>query len=186
MLLIAQGDENAFRKIFHLYGECIHTSICTIVKSDATAKDLVQDTFLRVWLYRDKLPAVENFRSWLLRISYNRAFTYLRDKATQEKGSGNYLAKHGIEGSSNDTDERVQLQSLKKVIQDTVQKMPRQQRKIYLLSREYGHKLPAIGEELGLATSTVKNTLGRALQTLRDAIEKAGFGLLLAVGFLFL
>lgn len=180
MLLIAEGDEAAFRKIFHLYGECVHVNIFSIIKSDASTKDLVQDTFLRVWLYRNKLPEIENFRSWLLRISYNRAFHYLRDKIMQERRQGNYIEKYGIDAMYNDTDDQVQLHLLKKVIQDAIQKMPKQQRKIYLLSREYGHKLPAIGEELGLSTSTVKNTLGRALQALRDAIEKAGFGLLLA------
>jgi len=178
LLLIAEGDEEAFRKIFHLYGACVHTHIFSIIKFDGAAKDLVQDTFLRVWLYRDKLPGIENFRSWILRISYNRALSYLRDKMMQENRQSNYIEKYGIDNIHNDTDEQVNLHLLKKVIQQVVQNLPLQQRKIYLLSREHGHKLHTIAEELGLANSTVKNTLGRALLTLRNAIEKAGFGLL--------
>src|SRR5258708_13557438 len=90
LLLISEGDETGFREIFQLYGDIVHANIYSIVKIQAVAKDLVQDTFLRVWLYRDKLGEIENFRSWLLRISYNRAFTNLHEIAAQQKRTGRY------------------------------------------------------------------------------------------------
>jgi len=177
--LITEGDEAAFREIFQRYGDSVHANIYAIIKSQAATKDLLQDTFLRVWLYRDKLPEIENFRSWLLRISYNRAFTYLHDVATQQKRSNRYGEKYGITEGVNATEEAVQLHLLTNIIREAVQKLPQQQKKIYQLSREQGLKIPEIAAELGIAESSVKNTLGRALQALRQAIEKAGFALLL-------
>jgi len=179
LLLITEGDEAAFREIFQRYGDIVHANIYAIIKSQPAAEDLVQDTFLRVWLYRDKLPEIENFRSWLLRISYNRAFTYLHEVATQQRRTDRYGEKYGIREGNNATEEAVQLNLLKNIIRETVHKLPKQQKKIYQLSREHGLKIPEIAAELGIAESSVKNTLGRALQALRQAIEKAGFGLLL-------
>jgi len=179
LLLITEGDEAAFREIFQRYGDVVYANIYAVIKSQSATKDLVQDTFLRVWLYRDKLPGIENFRSWLLRISYNRAFTYLHEVATQQKKTDRYGEKYGIRDGNNATEEAVQLNLLKNIIKETVHKLPKQQKKIYQLSREQGLKIPEIAAELGIAESSVKNTLGRALQALRVAIEKAGFGLLL-------
>ena len=62
LLQISEGNEIGFRYIFHLYGDIVYANIFSIIKSSTIAKDLVQDTFLRVWLYRDKLPEIENFR----------------------------------------------------------------------------------------------------------------------------
>lgn len=179
LLLISEGDEGAFKKIFHLYGDLVHANIYTIIKEQAATKDLVQDTFLRVWLYRDKLPGIENFKAWLLRISYNRTFTHLHEIQTQQKGTSRYAEKYGVHDLRDTTDEAVQFNLLSNIIREAVHKLPPQQKKIYQLSREHGLKISVIAEQLNLSESTIKNTLGRALQALRQAIEKAGFAILL-------
>lgn len=176
LFLVSEGDETAFRNIFQTYGDLIHANIYSVVKSQAAAKDLVQDTFLRVWLYRDKLPEIENFRAWLLRISYNRAFNFLRDVGTQQKKLDQYAVKYGNTIFHNKTEEDMQLHLLNNVIAKAVKALPPQQKKIYLLSREQGLKQQVIADQLGLSLSTIKNTLGKALEALREAVEKAGFG----------
>lgn len=181
LLQVSEGDESAFREIFHLYGDVVHASLFPIVKSSEVAKDLVQETFLRVWIYRDKLPKIDNFRSWLLRIGYNRAFSHLRDTITHQKSTDQHIEKYGLNELDHATEDAVHLSQLTNIIKQVVAKLPPQQKKIYLLSREHGLKIPEIAEQLGLSVSTVKNTLGRALQALREAIEKAGLAILLAV-----
>ena len=173
---IADNDEKAFETVFLQYGDLVHAHIFTLTKSYTASKDLVQDVFLRVWLYRDKLPELRQFRSWLLRIAYNRAFHYLRQQKVQEAGIDTYINKYGITGETDQTREGANIQSLQQVIRQAVIEMPPQQKKIYQLSREEGLKIPEIAEKLGLSASTVKNTLVRALQTLRNSIEKSNYG----------
>lgn len=176
---ISEGNETAFRDIFHLYGDIVHANIFSIIKSPTIAKDLVQDTFLRVWLYRDKLPEIENFRVWLLRISYNRAFSYLSAITAEGKRTERYAEKYGVRELRNTTDETMQFIFLNNIIKKAVHDLPPQQKKVYQLSREHGLKNPEIAEKLKLSVNTIKNTLGRALQSLRDAVEKSGFALLM-------
>lgn len=170
---IADNDEKAFETIFLHYGDLIHAHILTITKSHTTAKDLVQDVFLRVWLYRDKLPEILQFRTWLLRIAYNRAFHYLRQQKTQQAGIDTYATKYGITDETDQVGESVNIRSLQKVVQQGLLEMTPQQQKIYRMSREEGLTIPEIAERLGLSASTVKNTLVRALQSLRHFIEKS-------------
>lgn len=172
---IANNDEKAFETIFLQYGELIHAHILTITKSHTAAKDLVQDVFLRVWLYRDKLPDILQFRTWLLRIAYNRAFHYLRQQKTQQAGIDIYGTKYGITDETDQVGESANIRSLQKVVQQGISEMTPQQKKIYKLSREEGLTIPEIAEQLGLSASTVKNTLVRALQHLRNVLEKSQY-----------
>ncbi|RZS76133.1 RNA polymerase sigma factor [Pseudobacter ginsenosidimutans] len=175
LTLIAEEDEKAFETIFLQYGDLIHAHTLTITKSHIVAKDLVQDVFLRVWLYRDKLPEIRDFRTWLLRIAYNRCFHFLRQQKVQQSGLDTYAAKYGITGETDNSADSPNMLSLQSLVQQAIADMTPQQQKIYRLSREEGLKIPEIAERLGLSASTVKNTLVRALQALRNSIEKSHY-----------
>jgi RNA polymerase sigma-70 factor (family 1) len=173
---IADNDEKAFETVFLQYGDLVHAHIFTLTKSPIASKDLVQDVFLRVWLYRDKLPELRQFRSWLLRIAYNRAFHYLRQQKTQQAGIDTYATKYGITGETDEVGESANIRSLQNLVQQGIMEMSPQQQIIYRMSREEGLKIPEIAEKLGLSASTVKNTLVRALQHLRHFLEKSQYG----------
>jgi RNA polymerase sigma-70 factor (ECF subfamily) len=61
-----------------------------------------------------------------------------------------------------------------KLIGEAVAQLPMQAKRIYLLSREKGMKIPEIAAELSLSPSTVKNSLVRSLQTIRNYLQQAG------------
>ncbi|WP_164735249.1 RNA polymerase sigma factor [Pseudoflavitalea rhizosphaerae] len=176
LVLIAEDDEKAFETIFLHYGDLIHAHVLTITKSPGAARDLVQDVFLRVWLYRDKLPEILDFKTWLLRIAYNRCFHFLRQQKVQHAGLDTYAAKYGITASEQTETETSNILSLQQVVQQAITELTPQQKKIYKMSREEGLKIPEIAERLELSASTVKNTLVRALQALRNSIEKSHYG----------
>ncbi len=179
-LKIAEGDEAAFRELFHQYAELVRKNLYSITKSVTATDDLVQETFLRVWLHRDKLPGIERFRSWLLHIAYNIGFTYLRNIKTHQKLVGQ-LQVAAPEPVQYEPEQVTRFMILSGLVKQTIEKLPKQQKKIYLLSREMGLKPGEIAVQLGLSESTVKNTLTRALKNIRDALSKAGYGLLLDV-----
>ena len=43
--LIAEGDEQAFRQIFHFYTPLLQPLILNIIQSEASVKDVVQEIF---------------------------------------------------------------------------------------------------------------------------------------------
>ena len=175
---IAEGDEAAFRELFHQYAELVRKNLYSITKSVAATDDMVQETFLRVWLYRDKLPGIGNFRSWVLHIAYNLGFTYLRNIKTHQKLVGQ-LQVAAPDPMQYEPEQATRFIMLSGLVKQTIEKLPKQQKKIYVLSRELGLKPRAIAVQLGLSESTVKNTLTRALKNIRDALSKAGYDLLL-------
>ncbi len=53
LLRISEGDENAFRELFKEFAPIVFTRLSKFIISTAVKEDIVQETFLRVWLYRD-------------------------------------------------------------------------------------------------------------------------------------
>ncbi|HEU4633184.1 MAG TPA: RNA polymerase sigma-70 factor [Flavisolibacter sp.] len=181
---IAEGDEAAFRELFHLYMPQLYPMILKVTKVENVAEDIVQETFLKLWISRDKLAEIENPRAWILRIAYFQAFTFLNKKAIHQKAMGRLSERGRVELLRNDTEETMAFSSLQAIVRKAVYDLPGQPKKIYQLSREEGLKIPEIAKQLNLSEQTVKNTLGRALKLIREYVERAGHFLVLIATFL--
>lgn len=170
-LMIAEGDEVAFRQLFQAYAPQLQPVIMHLTKTTSVTEDIIQETFLRLWISRDKLPEIENPRSWILRIVFHQSFSWLRRQAIHHKALG-AMPLH--ENAVSTTEEEVIYHSVVKTIAEAVQQLPAQAKRIYLLSRERGLKIPEIALKLGLSPNTVKNSLVRSLRSIRERIEQAG------------
>lgn len=173
---IAEGDEAAFRKLFHDYMPVVYPMIVQVTKSGAVAEDIIQETFLRLWIHRDRLKEIRNPRAWILRIAYFQAFTFLRDQSIHSKAVANLSTE---ETNPADTEQFMAFKHTEELVKQAVDKLPGQQNKAYRLSREGGLKTAEIAREMGLSEQSVKNTLVRALKFIREYLEKAGYALLL-------
>lgn len=174
-LLVSEGDEAAFRELFHQYMPSLHPAILKMVKIENVTNDIIQDTFLKVWINRDKLPDIEYPRLWVLRIAYYQALNFLRNKTIHQKALGKIAAKADTVHDTHETEDRVAFNNVSNCIKQAVYKLPEQQKKVYQLSRENGYKIAEIAQTLQLSEQTVKNTLGRSLKFIREYLEKAGY-----------
>jgi RNA polymerase sigma-70 factor (family 1) len=166
--LIAEGNEFAFEELFHLYVPQIEPVIFKMVKSEAVAKDLIQDIFLSLWLSRDKLAAVDSPRNWIFKIAYNRTYSWLEQQSVRNK------ATMEIKDSSNHTEETVHFAETSRLVKEAIRHLPSQTQKIYLLSREEGLKNAEIAERLNLSLQTVKNTLYNAGKAIKAFLSRHG------------
>ncbi|MDQ1695181.1 MAG: polymerase sigma-70 factor, subfamily [Frankiaceae bacterium] len=55
-----------------------YRTACLVLRSSADAEDAVQDAFLRVWRFRDAIPAGDGRRAWLYRVVVNACLSRLR------------------------------------------------------------------------------------------------------------
>ena len=81
---IAEGDEIAFGQLYRLYVPRLASFLQGLTHSSEITNDLVQETFLQVWLHRDKLPAVEQPKAWIFRIAANITYNFLKRKVCKE------------------------------------------------------------------------------------------------------
>ena len=83
LLRVAGGDEHAFSELFNTHHQLLGTHIYRITGSAELAEEVVQDVFLKIWLSRESLAAVQHFRAYLFVISKNHALNCLRKIAKE-------------------------------------------------------------------------------------------------------
>ncbi|HVS97139.1 MAG TPA: RNA polymerase sigma factor [Puia sp.] len=94
---IAEGDESAFRELFHTYAPRIMTYLVRLTKTEAAADELIQNTFIRVWLARAKLAEIETPDKWIFTLATNEAYSFLRARARHEEVLAAVRAEGGPE-----------------------------------------------------------------------------------------
>lgn len=166
---MAQGDETAFRQLFDRYWDNIYGVALTFTKSPDIAEEIVQDVFLKIWLKRDQLPAVEKFDAYLFIVARNHILNKLRKKIKEEPLLD--LALDEIQESANTPENIVVTKEYERLVRQAVEQLPPQQRLIYNLSRQQGLSQEEIAASLHISRNTVKSHMNKALQVIRSFLR---------------
>lgn len=169
----AAGNEQAFGRLFAIYARLLYPFLYRIVKSPLMAEEFIQETMLRVWLHRDKLPELEHPRAWVYRVAANLAFSHLQKEMTAAKV--NQHISRAAHDESPDMNEYVSLKNLRVCIRQAVAQLPQQRKIIFQLSREKGLSRAEIAGKLNISEKTVKNAMNASLRFIRDYLQRAGY-----------
>jgi RNA polymerase sigma-70 factor, ECF subfamily len=85
VLLVKEGDHDAFSQLYDLFIDQIYRYVFYRVKS-TDAEDLVEIVFLKVWENIDKYKVKEknSFSAWIYRIAHNLVVDYYRSKKDRD------------------------------------------------------------------------------------------------------
>src|ERR1700753_1654697 len=168
---LADGDQQAFSAIFHHYRHKIYSYAFHLSGDAAQADELVQETFLKVWLHRDKLPHVLRFDNWLFTIARNQVFDMLKDMA--KEASFRRQVAVLLEAGANTVEDQMLSRENETRLREALDKLPPRQKLIFTLSRHKGLKHDEIADQLQISRHTVKTHLVQALKTLRGVLQIA-------------
>src|SRR6204780_5324959 len=88
MLDVKAGDEASFNLLLQKYRTPLVNFLYRMVRNTATAEDLAQEVFLRVYRARKQYSPSAKFTTWLFRIATNLALNSVRDnRHRQMEGS---------------------------------------------------------------------------------------------------
>jgi RNA polymerase sigma-70 factor (ECF subfamily) len=175
LLLIAEGDEQTFYKFYAHYSNLLRPFLLSYTRSETDVEDIIQETFVRVWLNRDRLPEIDNIGGWVYRIASRVYLDHIgRDiKRRDRKASfGESMYGSGTVASS----ERTHFNEVSNIIQGVLNNLNEQKRNIFRLNREMQLKPAQIAAQLNMPVGTVKNNLSAILREIREALAAAGYG----------
>jgi len=161
---LAKGEIASFDVLFLRYYPLVLHFIMGFVRNEEDARDLSQDLFLKLWLHREKMPEVENLRSYLFQMAKNRVFDFFRKQITMEPMEREPRITFEEEAS---LEAYVEGRDLEMLIDATIEKMPDQRKKIFRMSRYDGLSNDEIAQQLSISKRTVETHISNALKELK-------------------
>ncbi|MGF7038931.1 RNA polymerase sigma factor [Mucilaginibacter lappiensis] len=170
LIQVASGNEYAFRKLFMVHHQLLGVHMLRITNSVELAEEIVQDVFLKIWLTRETLVGVDNFKAYLFVISKNHALNCLK-KLAKERLLIKTMENNGFEAlvpETIDTDTDMYYN----LLDEAIDQLPPQQQKVYLLSRHGRLKYAEIADQLELSRETVKKYLQIATTSITEYVHE--------------
>jgi len=165
---MAQELDQVVTELFTQYSTAICAYIYALIKDWQLAQELTQETYLKLYRTRSRLPEVENQRAWVYRIAHNltinevkrrRRFTWLPWRFTDDS-----LHTNSTE-STDQINERADLE-------ETLKLLPEPYRSPLLLYSSHGLSVREVADTLNLSESAVKVRLHRARKMFRELYRR--------------
>ena len=134
----------------------------------ATAEDLAQEVFIKIWNRRDQLGEVY-FKAYLHRAAVNMALDHI-DKNKRRGGNPREMSP-AVEDLQT-TGPTVHVKETKQRIREAVDQLPEKCREIFILSRFEEMSYKEIAQHLQLSVKTVENQMITALKKLRVSLRE--------------
>jgi len=173
VLLIADGDEIAFKQLYRRLLPYLAGTGIKLLRSEEVVAEVIQESLIRLWLHREKLRSVQYPRAWVFKIFSNECFRYLKQNGLQHIPLET-LSDSDLNSIINNSEHAFSMRETQGIIHHAVKSLSPRQRDIYRLSREQGLKIPEIAAKLGLTSKYVKKTLILALRAIRRKLVEAG------------
>jgi RNA polymerase sigma-70 factor (ECF subfamily) len=173
MLDVKAGDDASFELLLQKYRMPLVNFLYRMVRDAATAEDLAQEVFLRVYRARKKYEASAKFTTWLFRIATNLALNSLRDgryhkmEVSLDAPPEEDEAPLEIPAREARVDEQMIERGRAEMIRRAVLALPEKQRAAVLLHKYQEMDYAEIAKVLECSESALKSLLFRAYETLR-------------------
>jgi RNA polymerase sigma-70 factor (family 1) len=167
------GGEDAFKKIYDQYAQKVYRLAFHYLKDKDWSEEIVQETFIKLWLNRESLDAEGDIWSYLSLISKRLSLNMIREISRSTSLTDKLLLN--IEEVYNATEENIYANDLEQITEKLINKLPRQQQLIYKLSRVEGLSHKEIADQLSISPNTVKNHMVQALKTIKANLNFSYF-----------
>lgn len=173
MLDVKSGDEESFGILLRKYRAPMVNFLYRMVRDAATAEDLAQEVFLRIYRARKQYSPSAKFTTWLFRIATNLALNSVRDNRHRQMDvSIDAPAKEDeapveLPAREMRIDEYMAERDRTAFIRNAISALPEKQRVAVLLHKYEEMDYGEIARILDCSESALKSLLFRAYETLR-------------------
>lgn len=166
---LKKGDTRAYQTIFDMYYTRLFSYVNTYTKNDSNTKDIVQETFIKLWNNRKNINVDASILAFLHKIAYN----IFIDNYRKGKRHQNLLDTLSYEAVTNSIEEDEDLVKQRKIeiVKKSIEELPPRCQEIFKLSKYEGLKYAEISETLNISIKTVEAQMGKAFSYIRQQVK---------------
>jgi RNA polymerase sigma factor (sigma-70 family) len=173
--LYIAGDEAGLVELIRRYQSKIYTSIYLLVKDEALAEDIFQDTFIKVinTLKAGKYNEEGKFLPWVTRIGHNLVIDHFRrEKRAPMVNNGDDFDIFEVLGHYDESaEDRLVREQTHKDLKALIQLLPSEQKEV-LIMRHFGDmSFKEIADVTDVSINTALGRMRYALNNLRKMMQ---------------
>ncbi|WP_246222745.1 RNA polymerase sigma factor [Maribellus comscasis] len=154
-----------FKNIFDANFDEIRNYIFYRCGDKELATDIAQESFLKLWEKREKIK-LTNIKGLLFKM----ASELFINQYHHQKRTRKIVENIGFDHHDYSPEEILSFEQLKEKYESLIEKMPDNQRVVFLMSRIEGLQYREIAERIGLSVKAVEKRMGNALNYLRTSL----------------
>jgi len=168
---IKKGNQSAFRLLVEQYQAYAFKLAFRIVCNEEDAKDVVQESFIKIWRNIHNYRPSVKFTTWMYKIVTNSAIDLYRKNARQNSISLDESINIVSESQHDSTNKNQNNKELSILIHKMADGLPEKQRMIFVLRDLQEMDSPEVQEILELSETTVKSNLYHARKTIKEKLH---------------
>lgn len=168
-----RGDGDAFRRLVETHQGYAYALAFRLLCDGEAARDVVQESFIRVWKHLSEYRPTIKFTTWMYRIVVNLSY----DRLKTDRRRNRLMTTDGEWGSPMDIadpasmEQQIADRDLAGKIRRLAGTLPEMQRLVFTLRDLQDLSVRETAEILAISVASVKSNLSHARQAIRKRLE---------------
>lgn len=166
------GSARCFTELYNKWIDPLYDFVFQLVKSEKLTDDIVQETFISVWNYRETLQIRTSFKAYLFRIAYHLIVKEIKRQIQNPLMEEyiNYTNEPSV--SEKTVTQCIDFDQFVKDYENAKKDLTPRQLQIFILNKEQECSIKEIAEKLSISEQSVKNQLLAASKIMRSDLKK--------------
>ena len=170
LLRVAQGDKEAFQRLYQNTDKTTYGFILSILRNPLDAEEIMQETYLKIWTSAAGYKSQGKPLAWMFTIARNLCYMKFRDQKREADIGLSDLS----EGELGEFCPQIEDAADKMVFKAALHILNEEERQIVLLHTTAGMKHREIAADLEMPLATVLSKYNRAMKKLQKHLREEG------------
>jgi len=165
----SESRTEIFTKLFAESRQALHRYIRRFVGSSETAKEIVQEAFLRTYRQRE---SVTTLRAFLFSTARNLAANEYRHRRTMERDALGNFGDSWVKTERESLEAELLRDERNQLIQEAIDRLPPQCRAAFALRVFHECSYKEVADRLGISAKTVEKHIARGLRDTHNYLKR--------------
>jgi len=168
LVRLKEGDMKVFVAIYNKYHQQLYSYILYFIKDRQFAEDVLQEVFVKIWEHKSRINLQLSFNAYIYRIARNTVLNRMRTMAYEKVIE--YASEEQF--ASGNSEDALLWKQYSALFREAVEHLSEQRKRVFKLCREEGKTYEHVSQELGIAPSTVKDHMIKAIRFIKEYVMK--------------